>query len=270
MRSRDLDLFRRTVKLSDRISENSYRVTTSKRESLVPPKGVSLFDTDLNKWFNGDGTTYGGVPDSAKARVRKVAVNAAASGGLSASATTDKITWGTYGGKLRTGDAVTLAAGTGTLPSGTSATTYWVVKDSTTPTSDSFKIATSRANAVSGVPVTVDILSSGVPGWTSVINTIGVGGFEDVLILDPCAAAVDVALPYPTTSNDGLQVTVKRAAAGETATVKMVAANESVGTLTADDAAANISLTSGSIAKGYTFFADGASNEYFVISKVTA
>jgi hypothetical protein len=263
------DVFDGVMKQTDKLSDTVYKCTTAKRNTVVIPTGISVFDTDLNAFFYGDGTTVGGISSSAKVAIRKVAVGAATSTGLSASATTDKITFTTVGGYLRTADAITFAApGSGVLPSGVTATTYYVIKDAADPTSDSFKIASSRANALAGTAV--DILSSGVPGWTGVIAKVQVGSFEDVLLLNPVAADVRVLLPYPTTGTSR-QVTVKRdATANKDVTIGMIDSNNADGTLTYDGTAADLVITSATVPKSYTFISDDSSHVYFTVGKVVS
>lgn len=261
-------MFDGIMKGSDKLSDTTYKATTAKRLTVIIPIGIRVFDTDEKKFYDGDDATYGGVSSTSQLKVRKIVVNAAASAGLSADATTDKITWTTYGSMLRTGDAITIAAGTGTVPSGTSATTYYVVKEVQDPAAASFKIASSRANALAGT--TVNILGSGIPGWTSVMAQVSPNKGDEVLIFDPLAAAVTTYLPYPTTGYSP-QFTIKRAAAGDVnLTIAALNSAGAAATLTLDDAASNITLASGSVAKGYTVWGDPASHEYFTIAKVTA
>jgi hypothetical protein len=265
--SKERSLFDGLMKRTDKISETVYKATTAKRITVIIPAGITIYDTDEKKYYDGDGSTYGGASSTSRLAVRKIATTAATSGGLSASATTDKMTWTTYGGYLRTGDAITIAAGGGTVPSGTSATTYYVIKDVADQASDSFKIATSRANALAGT--NVNILSSGVAGYTGVIAQVAVQGFEDVLILDPVAATTTVYLPYPTTGF-APQVTVKRASAGNfTVTIAALSSTGAAATLTCDDSASNLTMASG-VARGYTLFGDPESHEYFTIGKITS
>jgi hypothetical protein len=268
MNTKDVNSFESIMKRTDRLNETVYKATTDKRRTIIIPEGVVVFDTDEKKNYIGDGVTRGGLSGSAKLSVRKIVINAAASAGLSANPTTDKITWTTYGSLLRTGDAIILAAGNGTIPTGASATTYYIVKEENDPASASFKIASSRANALAGT--TVNLTTSGVPGWTSVINQVAVQGSSDVLFIDPVGAAATVYLPYPT-AGVSPQVTVKRAAAGNfTITIAALNADGAAATLSCDDASSNISMASGSIAKGYTLWGDPASHEYFTIAKITA
>jgi hypothetical protein len=269
MSDKSMNMFDGMIKKSDKIGDTMYRLSTAKRQKLVIPEGISVYDTDENVIYYGDGSTRGGICVKMRMSVRKIVHNAAASAGLTAatSADTNKLTWTTYGGALRTGDAITLAAGTGTLPSGLSATTYYTIKDADNPASDSFKVATSRANSLAGTAVS--ILSSGVAGWTSVYAQVAVQGTEDVLIVDPVGAALTVYLPYPTTGFSP-QTTIKRASAGNfTVTIAGLTSAGAAATLTCDDVASNLTMASG-VARGYTVFGDPTSGEYFTVAKVTS
>lgn len=57
-----LDRFAASQRLDARTSENTFRFTTAKRITLIPPKEALVYDTDLDQWYVGDGITYGGVP----------------------------------------------------------------------------------------------------------------------------------------------------------------------------------------------------------------
>ena len=116
--SRAQDLFQSKLAMGDKITDGFYKVTSAKRRTLVPPKGFRLYDTDLNIIFTGDGTTNGGSVCNSREHVRIVNVAAAASGITvqTSGATTypNSLTWAAAE-YLRTGDAVTLAAGGGAM-----------------------------------------------------------------------------------------------------------------------------------------------------------
>lgn len=118
-------------------------------------------------------------------------------------ANNNKLTWA-QAAYLRTGDAVTMAAGTGTLPSGISATTYYIVKDDTAANggidknvTTVFKLSDSRAHALAGSDIVV-VRDGGAAGFTAVTADV---------YLRPCdktvsasfAAAGDIYLPSAVT-----------------------------------------------------------------------
>jgi hypothetical protein len=266
--TKTMNQFDGTMKQIDKLSNTVYKATGAKRKTLTVPYGVMVYDTTDNKFYMGDGTTKGGISDSAKIRVRGIPVYVADSTGVSANATTDQITWTTYGGKLRTADAITLATGSGTIPSGLSPTTYYVVKATDDPASDSFQVATTRANAIAGT--VVDILSSGAAGYTSVIAQVAVQGFEDILFINPVQAAVTVYLPYPTIGTSP-RVTIKRAAAGNfNVTIAALDSTGAAATLSLDDVSANVTMGSGTIASGITMWGDPDSHKWYTDSKVNS
>lgn len=278
MSNKSFDQFVGLMKKIDQVNDSTWKVTTAKRITLVIPDGVRVFDTDLNKFFDGDGVTAGGVAGTNKINVRKIGIAAAASGGLSAatSGTTNSITWTTYGDDLRTGDAITLAAGTGTLPSGLSATSYYIIKngdvgDGASNNATSFQVATTRANALAGTAVS--ILSSGAPGWTAVISGFMPKFGDDIVLIDPVSAAVDVFLP-DANSSSGFSVTIKRAKTATNAvTIKEVDVSGNVaasGTVTVDDTAGYIVLKAATD-DFVNLFADSTAGEYWTRGKqVTA
>lgn len=248
---------------TEAISENYYEVTTAKRVTLTPPQGIKLYDIDQGKDYIGDGSTVGGKVLAGN-KIRTIATVAATGVNLTASPTTDKIDWPTYGAELLTGDSITVAAGSGTLPSGVTAAEKWVIKDN--PTDSSFKIATTRANALTGTAI--NILSSGVPGWTAVITSVCADGSEDVFMINPVSAAIKVNLRYPTTGAAD-QITVKRIEGGTgNVAVSMLGSNGAGSTLIHDGTSGDLSLVSGSVAEGYTLYGDPTQHEYFSIGKL--
>lgn len=274
MSVKDYTQFESLLKKAAKVGD-TYRVTTAKRITLLVPEGIKIYDTDLDKEFVGDGTTMGGVSSTATAKVRKIAVAAAASGGLSAttSGSTNSVTWTIGGPYVRTGDAITLAAGTGTLPSGTTATTYYIKKnsdqgDGASNTGTSFKLYTTRANAIAGTSA-VSILSSGAPGWTAVINSLGVFSESEFVLIDPVSAACSVILP-DANSSAGFSVTVKRAKTATNAvTIKEADASGNVsasGSVTIDDTAGYLVLKAAT--DDYArLFAESSSGEWFTAGK---
>lgn len=269
------NLFEASLSAGDKIAEGFWKVTTAKRRTLVPPAGFMLYDTDLKQIFIGDGTLNGGYPAHAKKRVRLVNVAAASSGitvatsGATTNANT--LTWAPAA-YLRTGDAVTLAAGGGAVPSGTSATTYWIFKpsdvgDGKANTSTVFKLATTRENALAKTGVT--LYSAGTAGFTSVIAGVMASDTADVTLISPVSAAIDVYLPYSNNS-DGFTCTVSRAATATNAvTIKEVDVSgnaKASGAMTVDGAAGYVSLRA-SNADFCEFFADATNGVYYTAGK---
>ena len=70
--SRSINQFKFLLNKADRISDDCWNVTTSKRKTLIVPTGFKLFDTDLKILFLGDGVTYGGVPIDGKESGRTI------------------------------------------------------------------------------------------------------------------------------------------------------------------------------------------------------
>lgn len=271
---KDVQQFKTLLKKTDKIDDSTWKVTTAKRITLLIPDGIEVYDTDLDKFFVGDGVTQGGVAGSSKLNVRKVAIAAAASGTLSAttSGSTNSVSWPEGGAYLRTGDYITLAAGTGTLPSGVTAGSYYIIKngdtgDGASNTGTTFKLATTRANALAGTAVS--ILSSGSPGWTAVIAGVGAKSTDDVLLIDPVSAAVSVFLP-DADSSTGFSIAVKRAKTATNAvTIKELDASGNVsasGDVTVDDAAGYVVLKAAT--DDYAnLFADSSAGEYWTNGK---
>lgn len=269
---KDMQTFSTIMRKTDKVSDSMWKATTAKRITVVIPDGVSVFDTDLNKIFVGDGSTAGGVSTSSKIKVRKIGIAAAASGNLTADPTADTITWATYGDDLRTGDAITVAASGGTLPGGLSGTSYYIIKTGDVGGGESnggtsFKVATTRANALAGTAV--NITTSGVPGWTCAISGFMPKAGDDIILIDPVSKAVDIFLP-DANSSDGFSVTIKRAKTATYAvTVKEVDASGNVaasGSVTIDDTAGYIVLKA-STDDYLNLFADSAAGEYWTRSK---
>jgi hypothetical protein len=258
----------------NKISDGVYFVTTAKRITLTPPAGVRLYDSDLSRWYEGDGSTNGGILEGVKRSVRKIGIGAA-SGTTTINSGTDVFT-DTKIANLRTGDGLTFAAGTGTLPSGVSATQYYITKvgddgsgDANTGTT--FKIATTRANAIAGT--NVDVLSSGAAGWTTVVATVCVNENDDVVLIDPVSAAVSVVLPDANTAT-GFGCTIKRAKTATNAvTIKELDASGNVaasGAVIIDDTAGYVTLKAAT--DDYiTVIAESSAGEYWSISdQITA
>ena len=279
--SRSIAQFKFLLNKADRISDDCWNVTTSKRKTLIVPTGFKLFDTDLKILFLGDGVTYGGVPVDGKESGRTI-VTAAASAftsndtfktvasadegvftstahGLSvgtkiipmAKDTTYKVekdtvytvatvpdantftltgvtpgdqtknlvvkvysiasnnfvTWA-QAAYLRTGDAVTVAAGNGTLPSGLSATNYYIVKDDSADNggleknvTTKFKFSDTRAHALAGTNI-VTIRDAGSAGFTAVIAGVYLTN-ADKTVFASFAAAADIFLPSGTVAGLG-------------------------------------------------------------------
>lgn len=276
--SRSINQFKFLLNKADRISDDCWNVTTSKRKTLIVPTGFKLFDKDLNILFIGDGSTYGGVPIDNRDEGRKIITAAAsaftsndtfktvasAADGVFTSAAhgftvgtriiamaddetygveqdsiytiatvptvntftltgvtpedqTDNlvvkvfsiannnfVTWA-QAAYLRTGDAVTVAAGTGTLPSGLSAATYYIVKDDRADNggleknvTTKFKISDTRAHALAGSNI-VTIRNAGSVGFTAVIADVYLTA-NDKTIFASFAVAGDIYLPSGTTS----------------------------------------------------------------------
>lgn len=274
MSTKDYAQFESLMKKTNKI-EGAYVVTTAKRITLLIPEGVTVYDSDLDKKFVGDGTTMGGVTSTGTKKVRVVAVAAAATG-ATASATTNLVTWSTGGPYVRTGDAIAFTSGTGgVLPSGltSSGGTYYIGKtgdqgNGASNTGTSFKLYTARSGAVAKTgPVTIYDAGSG--DWMTAIDSITVFPSDDYLLIDPVSAACSVILP-DANSNPGFTVGVKRAkTASNAVTVKEADANNNVsasGSVVIDDAAAYVTLKAGT--DDYlNLFANSAAGEYFTCGR---
>lgn len=279
--SRSIAQFKFLLNKADRISDDCWNVTTSKRKTLIVPTGFKLFDTDLKILFIGDGVTYGGVPVDGKESGRTIKTAAAsafesndtfktvtkADDGVFTStahgfsvgtkiipmaddttykveqdtvytvatvpnantftlagvtpgdqtknlvvkvysiANNNFVTWA-QAAYLRTGDAVTVAAGTGTLPSGLSATTYYIVKYDSADnggleknTTTKFKFSNTRANALAGKNI-VPIRDAGTEGFTAVIADVYLTN-ADKTVFASFAVAADIYLPSGTDAGLG-------------------------------------------------------------------
>lgn len=298
--SRSIAQFKFLLNKADRISDDCWNVTTSKRKTLIVPTGFKLFDTDLKILFLGDGVTYGGVPIDGKESGRTIVtaaasaftsndtfktVTKAASGvftstahgfsvgtkiiSMAADATykvaldtvytvatvpnantftlagvtpgdqtanlvvkvysianNNYVTWD-QAAYLRTGDAVTLAAGTGTLPSGLSATTYYIVKDDSAEnggleknTTTKFKFSDTRAHALAGTNI-VTIRNAGIVGFTAVIADVYLTN-ADKTVFASFGVAADIFLPSGTKAGLGKSFEINNSGAAN-CTVKSAA-----------------------------------------------
>ena len=102
---------------------------------------------------------------------------------------------------LRTGDAVTVANGGGTLPSGlTTTNTYYIVKDDSAEnggleknTTTKFRFSDSRAHALAGTDI-ITIRSAGTAGFTAVIADVYLTN-ADKTVFASFAEAADIYLP---------------------------------------------------------------------------
>lgn len=102
---------------------------------------------------------------------------------------------------LRTGDAVTVANGSGTLPSGlTTTNTYYIVKDDSAEnggleknTTTKFRFSDSRAHALAGTHI-VTIRSAGTGAFTAVITDVYLTN-ADKTVFASFGAAADIYLP---------------------------------------------------------------------------
>ena len=274
MNSRSINQFKTLMKRSDQVGDGVYKATTTKRESVIIPKGMKIFDTDENRWYYGDDSTYGGRRESTEKKVRKIAVSAAASGATVVSGT-DIWTWSSAA-YLRTGDAVTIASGAaGSIPSGVSAGTYYLIKqndngNSENNTGTTFKLASTRSNAIAGTAV--DVLGDG-SAFNLVYSDICVQPNDEMILIDPVSADVGVVLP-DADSNGGLTCTIKRATtATYSVNVKELDASGNIsasGSVTIDDTAGYITLKAGTD-DFVRVFADSDAGEYWTIaSQITA
>jgi hypothetical protein len=102
---------------------------------------------------------------------------------------------------LRTGDAVTVANGSGTLPSGlTNNDTYYIVKDDSADnggleknTTIKFRFSNSRANALAGKGI-ITIRSAGAGAFTAVIAKVYLTN-ADKTVFASFGVAADIFLP---------------------------------------------------------------------------
>jgi hypothetical protein len=241
-----LQMFGLAMAHTSRISENEWIASTSKRLSLVIPKGVRVWDEDLDTWFTGDGASTGGVKEGNRRKIRKIGIGAA-SGTTTVVSGTDIFTDSKVAA-LRTGDGITFAAGTGALPSGITAAQYFIIKEGDVARGEgnggtTFKVASTRANALA--KTAVDVLGAGTAGWTTVISTVCANPSDDIVVIDPVSAAVSVALP-DASSNEGVQVTVKRAKTATNAvTIKELDASGNIsasGSVIIDDTTGYVTL----------------------------
>lgn len=134
-------LFNTLMRFSAKIGDNTYEATTAKRNMLVIPKGVKILDTDLNTYFIGDGSTYGGVSIDARDNVRTITAVAASVFTLSdtfktiASASSGVFTSNTHG--FSVGTVIKVAGSTNTTYKLTQDATYTVA---TVPTANTFTL----------------------------------------------------------------------------------------------------------------------------------
>jgi len=280
--SRSIAQFKFLLNKADRVSDDCWNVTTSKRKTLIVPTGFKLFDTDLKILFLGDGVTYGGIPVDGKEGGRTIVtdtadgftsidtfktVTKAASGVFTSTAhgfsvgtkiipmaadTTyykvkkdtvytvatvpdentftltgvtpeDKtadlvvkvysiadnnyVTWD-QAAYLRTGDAVTVDDGDGTLPSGLEETTYYIVKDDSADnggleknTTIKFRFSDSRAHALAGTHI-VTIRDAGTEGFTAAVAGVYLTN-ADKTVFASFGAAADIYLPSATDAGLG-------------------------------------------------------------------
>jgi hypothetical protein len=138
--SRSIAQFKFLLNKADRVSDDCWNVTTSKRKTLIVPTGFKLFDTDLKILFLGDGVTYGGIPVDGKEGGRTIVTAAA-------SAFTSNDTFKTVASAedgVFTSTAHGFSVGTKIIPMAAD-TTYKVVKDTvytvaTVPDDDTFTL----------------------------------------------------------------------------------------------------------------------------------
>lgn len=272
MSTKSVILFESQMDKEDKISSGVYKATTAKRISLVIPAGVRIYDTDLKKFFMGDGVQNGGHTEAARLAVRTVPI-AAANGTITVTLASSSFTWAAAT-HIRTGDAITVAAGSGTIPTGLTATTYWIIKngdigDGKSNAGTTFKLASSRANAIARTSVA--ITDVGVAGFTFVISGVAAQGTSDVLLISPVSAAVDVYLPYSNNAK-GFSTTIKRAPTATNAvTVKEIDSDNSIkatGSVTIDGTAAWVVLKAGTY-DYLEIFADDAAGVYWTRGRQT-
>ena len=117
------------------------------------------------------------------------------------------VTWA-QAAYLRTGDAVTVANGSGTLPSGlTTNNTYYIVKDDSAEnggleknTTTKFRFSDSRAHALAGTDI-ITIRSAGTEGFTAVIADVYLTNADKTVF---ASFAVDADIYLPSATDAGL------------------------------------------------------------------
>lgn len=260
--SKATDLFESKMKGSSTFNGNMYKVTTAKRNSVTPPDGVMLYDEQEDKWYVGDGVTNGGRSIGSVSKVRKVPVDGVLATVSDSGSDASVFYWPTASG-LRTGDLIVFAAGGGRLPSGAagSITTAYITKqddegDGASNTGLTFKVATTRANALAGTTTTV--LVSGAT-FQAQVSGVVVQGWEDVVLCEPVVTPLTIGLPEAK-NNEGLRVLVKRGRGeGSGVVVTMVSGTGAFvasGNITMNDATGSFTLK-GSTDDYAEFFSDG-------------
>lgn len=139
--SRSIAQFKFLLNKADRVSDDCWNVTTSKRKTLIVPTGFKLFDTDLKILFLGDGVTYGGIPVDGKEGGRTIVT-------ATASAFESKDTFKTVASAANgvfTSTAHGFSVGTKIIPMATDST-YKVEQDTvytvaTVPNANAFTLA---------------------------------------------------------------------------------------------------------------------------------
>lgn len=268
MGNRALDAFDSLMKQTNKISDYYYKATTLKRRSVVIPEGGAIYDTDENIKYVGNGVTYGGVSDGGNKGVRIITVAAAASGTsqVTASATGDRVLFtDSKVTNLNTGDGLTFAASTGTLPTGISAQEYFIYKPN--PATSQFIVCPTRPAALTGSGNYIS--ASGVAGYTTVISTVCVDKGEDTLYVK-AAANCTVCVPNETASTDQNSVTIKKSAEAGAVTVSGLGSD---GTVSGMNYNGNVSTSIALRASNrdqVTFFLDTAGNEYVTTSLVNS
>lgn len=339
--SRSINQFKFLLNKADRISDDCWNVTTSKRKTLIVPTGFKLFDTDLKILFLGDGVTYGGVPIDGKESGRTIVTAAAsafasndtfitvteADGGVFTAAdhgfsvgtkiipmatnadykvTLDTVytvatvptddtftltgvtpedeeanlvvkvysiadnnyvTWAPAA-NLRTGDAVTVDAGGGTLPSGFGDVldTFYIVKDDSADnggleknTTTKFKFSDSRVHALAGTNI-VTIRDAGAGAFTAVTAEVYLTNADKTVFVNT-AVATDVFLPSGTTVGIGKTFEVAKVGGAAACTVKSVA-----GKVDGVDAATGIVFNAGATTYDFAVLKSDGTN-YICFSK---
>jgi len=272
--SKVADLFASRMKGSSAFNGNIYKVTTAKRNSVTPPDGVMLYDEEEDKLYVGDGVTNGGRAVGSVTKVRKVPVDGALATVSDSGSDASVFYWPTASG-LRTGDLVVFAAGGGRLPSGAAGniTTAYITKenddgDGASNTGMTFKVATTRANALAGTNTTV--LVSGAT-FQAQVSGVVVQGWEDIVLCEPVTTPLTIGLPEAKT-HAGLKVLVKRGRGeGSGVVVTMVSGSGpfvASGSLTMNDATGAYTLK-GSTDDFGEFFSDGT-NYWLGARQITA
>ena len=139
--SRSIAQFKFLLNKADRISDDCWNVTTSKRKTLIVPTGFKLFDTDLKILFLGDGVTYGGIPVDGKEGGRTIVTDTASA--FESKDTFKTVTKAASG--VFTSTAHGFSVGTKIIPMAADTTYYKVKKDTvytvaTVPTDDTFTL----------------------------------------------------------------------------------------------------------------------------------